>query len=229
MKEPSNAFGLAAGLPAVEALHAAWLFDLDGTLYPLRPVQLAMACELAVCSPHWLPALSRFRREQERQRHESRAEGASPYRRQLERAAAAGGLTIDALEGAVERWMQHRPGKWLRIFRRRSLIAEIAAFRNQGGRTAVVSDYPALSKLRAMRLTELFDVVVANGEAGGPLSLKPSPEGFLLAAERLAVAPRECLVIGDRDEADGDAARRAGMSFLHVRAFRGRSNAANLK
>jgi beta-phosphoglucomutase-like phosphatase (HAD superfamily) len=39
----------------------------------------------------------------------------------------------------------------------------------------------------------------------------------LLAAERLEVEPAACLVIGDRDDADGEAARAAGMAFRHIR------------
>lgn len=44
---------------------------------------------------------------------------------------------------------------------------------------------------------------------------KPSPETFLLAAERLGVAPSECLVIED-GEMGFEAARRAGMDFAVV-------------
>ena len=46
--------------------------------------------------------------------------------------------------------------------------------------------------------------------------LKPSPEGMRLAAERLQVAASDCLVIGDRWDADGAAAQAASMDFLHV-------------
>jgi beta-phosphoglucomutase-like phosphatase (HAD superfamily) len=60
-------------------------------------------------------------------------------------------------------------------------------------------------------------VVVASGEPGGPLRLKPHPNGMLQAAEALAVAPVRCLVIGDRDDADGLAARSAGMAFRLMR------------
>ena len=63
---------------------------------------------------------------------------------------------------------------------------------------------------------DLFEVVVANGEAGGPRWLKPDPDGYLSAAGRLGVAPERCLVLGDRADADGEAARRAGMTFRHV-------------
>jgi HAD superfamily hydrolase (TIGR01549 family) len=62
----------------------------------------------------------------------------------------------------------------------------------------------------------LFDVVIASGEPSGPPRLKPAPDGYLLAAERLGVVPAGCLVIGDRDDTDGEAARRAGMAFRRV-------------
>jgi HAD superfamily hydrolase (TIGR01549 family) len=112
--------------------------------------------------------------------------------------------------------MIRRPGKWLRVFRRRGLLQEIAAFRAAGGRTALVSDYPASAKLDALRVRTLFDVVVASGEPDGPHRLKPDPEGYLLAAERLDVPPPACLVLGDRRDADGAAAERAKMDFRLV-------------
>jgi len=106
-----------------------------------------------------------------------------------------------------------RPGKWITRFARSSLLTEVRDFKAQGGRTALVSDYPAERKLDALGCRELFDVIVANGEKNGPCRLKPDPEGYLLAARLLDVAPAACLVIGDRDDADGAAARAAGMSF----------------
>ncbi|MCB9916751.1 MAG: HAD hydrolase-like protein, partial [Planctomycetes bacterium] len=43
-----------------------------------------------------------------------------------------------------------------------------------------------------------------------------APDGYLEAARRLGVAPAECLVVGDRDDADGAAARAAGMAFRRI-------------
>lgn len=192
---------------------SAWLVDLDGTLYAALPVKLLMAVELALGGWRAAPLLRRFRQEHERLRCDPPAAGGSPYALQLERAAGAAGTSVAVLERTVGEWMIRRPGKWLRLFRRRGLLAEIAAFREQGGKTALVSDYPAREKLLALGAEALFDAVVANGEPDGPAGLKPSPEGFLIAAERLGVAPAACLVVGDRDDADGEAARRAGMAF----------------
>lgn len=112
--------------------------------------------------------------------------------------------------------MLERPAKWLWLFRRSALLEELASFRRGGGRLVLVSDYPARAKLAALGCGELFDAVVASGEAGGPRWLKPHPDGYLMAAERLGVSPARCLVLGDRVDADGEAARRAGMTFRHV-------------
>jgi putative hydrolase of the HAD superfamily len=194
---------------------SAWLVDLDGTLYHAAPVKAAMALELASAGLRVAPLLRRFRAEHERVRAADAASG-DPFARQLAGTALALGLEPATLQGVVEEWMFHRPGKWLRLARRRGFLAELAAFRAAGGRTALVSDYPARRKLEALGVSALFETVVASGEPGGPRSLKPSPEGVLTAAERLGVAPADCLVIGDRDDADGEAARRAGMHFRRI-------------
>jgi HAD superfamily hydrolase (TIGR01549 family) len=159
--------------------------------------------------------LRRFRQEHERVR-ELGLEG-DPFALQIQRTAEALGRSEGDVEGHVRRWMIERPGRWLSRFRRQALLAEIIEFRGAGGRTALVSDYPARSKLEALGASDLFDTVVASGEPGGPRRLKPHPEGYLLAAARLEVEPSACLVIGDRDDADGEAARAAGMAFRRIR------------
>jgi len=195
--------------------HDAWLVDLDGTLYAPRPVKLCMAAELSIAGWGALSTLRRFRSEHERLRHSQDAPS-DPYRVQVERTASALGLSTEQVERLVREWMLERPGKWLRRFRRAALLAELAAFRSAGGRLALVSDYPARLKLTALGCADLFEVVVASGEDGGARWLKPHPDGFLSAAERLGIVPARCLVLGDRTDADGEAARRAGMAFRHV-------------
>jgi putative hydrolase of the HAD superfamily len=194
----------------------AWLVDLDGTLYHSWPVKLLMGFELLCLGWNALPALVCFRREHERQREVSQNDGQSAFSRQLTEAARRSKLEPDRLETLVHQWMIQRPTRYLPLFARRGLLQEIAAFRASGGKTALVSDYPAQSKLRALGVSELFDVVVANGEEMTLSCLKPWPDGYLLAAERLGVAAAECLVIGNREDADGLAASRAGMAFRRV-------------
>lgn len=194
----------------------AWLVDLDGTLYTARWVKLAMAAELALGGWGAVSTLRRFRREHELLRDELDQDVESPFSLQVERTAAA--LSVDRVlvERHVTEWMIERPQKWIRRFKRQGLLDEISSFRAAGGKTALVSDYPASAKLAALEASGLFDSVVASGEAGGPRRLKPHPDGYLEAARRLNVPPNECLVIGDREDADGAAARAAGMAFRKV-------------
>lgn len=200
--------------------YKALLVDLDGTLYRAKPVQLAMALELLVVGLHRIPWLRAFRKEHEKMRIEARTVGAefppSPFRAQLRRTATKLGISEERLEPVVMQWMFERPGKWLKSAIHRVLVDELRAFRKAGGRTALVSDYPARRKLEALGVLDLFDQVIANGETDGLTRLKPDPDGYLLAAQRLGVAPEDCLVIGDREDADGLAAERAKMAFRLV-------------
>jgi len=190
--------------------------DLDGTLYHQSALRIAMVLELAVGGWGALPCLRAFRGEHERLRLETSAPSADSFRTQIRRTAARLGRTDGEVRRLVERWMIERPCRWLRPLRRRGLLNELSDFHEQGGKTALVSDYPARAKLAAMRIEHLFDVVVASGECAEPLRLKPWPDGYLKAADTLHVPPKDCLVIGDRIDADGQAARRAGMAFRRV-------------
>src|SRR5690606_29130256 len=135
--------------------HAAWLVDLDGTLYRPLPVKLAMAVELACLGWGALRVIRAFRREHEQLHEElgsdpSRVFQPSPFAEQVRRTALALGIAERAVHQIVEHWMIERPSRWLRAFRRRALLAELELLRRSGVRTALVSDYPAERKLAAL-------------------------------------------------------------------------------
>jgi HAD superfamily hydrolase (TIGR01509 family) len=66
--------------------------------------------------------------------------------------------------------------------------------------------------LAALKLSDRFETLVCAGEYE---KSKPDPEAFLLAASRLGVAPRECLVFEDT-EMGVQAAKAAGMAWVKV-------------
>lgn len=69
-----------------------------------------------------------------------------------------------------------------------------------------------IGSLSALGLLDKFDTLVcAEDYKRG----KPAPDGFLLAAERLGVAPAECLVFEDTDLGI-EAATAAGMASVKV-------------
>ncbi len=200
----------------------AWLLDLDGTLYREKPVKIWMGLELALLGPLHLPLLSTFRRQLEVLRHDLNRDPElrfepSPFDEQIRRTSEICGKSEDRVRTLVEEWMLARPGKWMRRVMRKDLLARVAEFRASGGKTACVSDYPAQKKLVALGIDSLFDVVVASGEEPALKRLKPSPDGFALAADKLEIPYEACRVFGDRQDADGEAARALGMQFEWVK------------
>lgn len=82
---------------------------------------------------------------------------------------------------------------------------------------AVVSDAPAREawlRLCYIGYHHIFDVVVTYDDTG---ERKPSPRPFLLALERLGVAPAEAIMVGDWVERDIVGAKRVGMLTAFAR------------
>lgn len=89
-------------------------------------------------------------------------------------------------------------------------IAWVKQLRNAGIKTAVVSSSRNChAVLRAAGIADLFDVRI-DGLTLAELNLpgKPAPDGFLLAAQRLNVAPQRAAVV--EDAISGVQAGRAG-------------------
>jgi HAD superfamily hydrolase (TIGR01509 family) len=68
------------------------------------------------------------------------------------------------------------------------------------------------ASLRSLHLLDKFQTLVCAGEYARS---KPHPEAFLLAAQRLGVAPERCLVFEDADIGI-EAATAAGMASVRV-------------
>jgi len=94
-------------------------------------------------------------------------------------------------------------------------IELIRALKEHGVKMAIASSAPVENiKLitRGLAVDNYFQVVVWGREV---TEGKPSPQAFLLAAKRLEVEPRNCVVIEDA-VAGVTAAKRAGMKCLAV-------------
>ena len=85
----------------------------------------------------------------------------------------------------------------------------------RGIKTAVFSDYRCVEdKIRAIGLEpKLFDYCEAAPELGG---LKPNRTLFERLLKIMRVKPEQALMIGDREDTDGQGARNGGMKYLKV-------------
>lgn len=197
----------------------AVLFDLDGTLYPKVGLRALMAVELALlpltcrsigdARTTWR-LLSGFRRIRE----ELRSLGDARTDLAIHQYTDAGrrlGVDAEDLAHRIDLWIHRRPLKYMRLVRRRGLIALMERLRGRGLRLGVFSDYPATDKLEAMGgLLAQLDLVL-DAEDDAVSALKPHPKGLLEAARRWKLSPDEVLYVGDRPAIDGAAAARAGM------------------
>jgi HAD superfamily hydrolase (TIGR01549 family) len=197
---------------------AALIFDLDGTLYPLRPVRIAVFKRLLwaylsqpIAGIQTLRALAAYRRAQELLRASER-HTTSLREAQVQTASQLSGLAAEFIEHCVSDWMEERPLQILPQFVHKDFVHLLESAKAGGMRTAVCSDYPARRKIEALGLSRWFDLIVSaqDPEIG---ELKPSPKILKFALEKLEVPAEQALYIGDRVEIDGAAAKRAGVHF----------------
>ena len=92
-------------------------------------------------------------------------------------------------------------------FARRAVAERIPVSVASGGPRDIVRH-----TLELMRLQDLFPVVVTPEDV---VHGKPAPDMFLLAAQKMGVAPARCLVFEDA-EPGIQAAEAAGMKWVHV-------------
>ncbi|HXG24577.1 MAG TPA: HAD family hydrolase [Chthonomonadales bacterium] len=194
----------------------ALLFDVDGTLYRQKPLRRAMALRLIrhyllqpMCLLRTARILRAYREAQEDLRKGSRSEG-SIANAQLQMAAERTGIGVEAVANCVNRWMEQEPLALLPRFRQPGLTELLHAACEKRLRLGVVSDYPAMEKLRALGIARYVEVVVTAQEPEVN-AFKPDPTGLKVALQRLRVAPQEVLYVGDRPEVDAVAACSVGI------------------
>ncbi|HJV66351.1 MAG TPA: HAD family hydrolase [Geomonas sp.] len=189
------------------------VFDVDGTLYDQRRLRALMARDLLL---HLVTRgdlrlyriLSAYRGRRERW-----GEREAPFGEEalIAETAAATGVASARVQEAVAEWMARRPLPYLAGCRYAGLAELFEALRRSGKKIGIFSDYPARDKLAALGVSA--DDTVSAGDPGVGF-LKPHPRGLQLLMERAAVKPEATVLIGDRAERDGLAARRAGARSL---------------
>lgn len=194
----------------------AVLFDLDGTLYPLEPVRRRMARALlvnAALRPLEGPRVVRVLRSFRSLREDMRALGDSAPSledAQYEEPARVLGLEPALVRRVVQEWMLERPLPLVGRHARTALRPTLAALKGWDLPVGVFSDYPVAGKLAALGVDDMVDVMAWATEPEIN-AFKPHPRGFLVAAERMGVAPGEVAYVGDRLDVDAAGAHAAGM------------------
>ena len=192
----------------------AVILDLDGTLYNKKglPLRLIMA-DL----PHML-MLGNERKARAELKGRWFGNEAEYYRTLYARVAELS----HSSPAKVQRWYERNyMPNMQRILRRHYRLEPwvegiMADLRSKGIKTAVYSDYGCLrERLEALGFDCTWVDAVADAPALG--GLKPNREAAMQLCSMLGVPPTETLMVGDRDDTDGESARSCGMRFLLVK------------
>ena len=182
---------------------AAYLFDCDGTIADSMPLHYVA----------WKQALGKWNCTFDEQTFY--AWGGMPTSDIIATLNKMQGLTM-----AVDAVCEEKENLYYEMLPELKAIAEVVehieaqhkqipfAVVSGGTRDVVVAS------LTALKLLDKFDVLVCAGEY---TKGKPDPEPFLLAAKKLGVNPKDCLVFEDT-EMGIQAATAAGMASVRVPA-----------
>jgi HAD superfamily hydrolase (TIGR01549 family) len=109
---------------------------------------------------------------------------------------------------------------------RENINGLLEVLKNNNIKLAVLSDYSHVKeRLDALGINKsLFDVVASNEEYG---VLKPHKRPLIDIAEKLNVKPENVLIVGDRDDTDGEGARMANMNYILI-ARNGKNHNENM-
>ena len=179
----------------------AYLFDCDGTIVDSMP--LHYKAWKHVLEPHDCP----FPEEQ------FYAWGGRPIREIMDTLNRMHGLSMP-----IEEMAKIKEKHYFSVMSELQAVPEVLHHIHEAhGRVpfAVVSGSARESVVRSLDtlgLLDRFETLVCAGEY---THSKPHPEPFLIAAERLGIAPEDCLVFEDTDLGI-DSAKAAGMGWVRV-------------
>ena len=205
-------------IPTLAENHRLVILDLDGTLYDKKGLSRRMVLH----APWDMLKMLAERKTRAEMKGIWQGEGfaESYYQRMAQR--------MHCSEKKAQAWYEKRYmplmvrmiGKYQRV--NDWVIPFVEECRSRGVKIVVLSDYThAKEKLEALGLdTQVYEWVGSTSELGG---LKPAAELMQTLTERMGVAAASCLVIGDREDTDGEMARKAGADFCLVFSERAQS------
>ncbi len=197
------------------------MFDMDGTLYSATLMRVGIMLELLgflIVRPFEAVKVIRvlrcFRIAHERLRTES--EVIFSLELQIEETARMSGCSVEDVNNVTNQWFFERSLKHVGNASIPGLVEVFEELQHAGVQICILSDYPVVEKLRVIGVSAYVAIAAASCDVE-VASLKPSPAGLKYLASKAGVEVGSVIMVGDRDDTDGAAARAAGCSFIRFR------------
>ena len=195
------------------------VFDVDGTLYSQGRLRRYILPQLALAAlrsgDRRLLAIIKVLREEREALAEAETEDFETAL--IARTAERCGCPPERARQVLREWLEERPLPMLRRCLVPGAPELFEAIRRSGRAIGILSDYPAREKLAAMGLSADHVVGASDPEVGVQ---KPSVVGFSRLMTLAGQDPAHTVLIGDRQERDGEVAARLRTRCL-IRAKRG--------
>jgi len=188
-------------MPSIKAI----CFDLDGTLYDL-PKQKKRLWKSMLRHPRVLKA---WQRETEAMRGKR---GEDIHGQIAQAVADRVGISLEKATKIINSVIfEAYPATFRETDLLPGLLDLFAQLDAAGIPRAIVSDHPAQAKLAGLGQSEGWACIVDCSAMG---ALKPLPDGLEHAAKAMAIPLSAVLLIGDRQDSDGEMAVNAGAHAL---------------
>lgn len=191
--------------------YSLYVFDLDGTLYDQPRLRMIMAWRLAtyyICHPLRIREvfiLQHFRKVKDAWTKNSSEEDI------MAKVAEDKGIAVDRVRDIVRRWIYDNPLSALVKTKDDKLIGWMRQLQSNGKKVVILSDYPTKDKLAALGVAADCEYSPDDERID---ELKPSPKGLLTVLADYGISGEDALMIGDRAEKDGAAAKAAGVDCM---------------
>ena len=197
------------------------IFDMDGTLYFQRGMQIRMALRLIshVFSEKGglkdLRIIQKYRKLREKWDSSNSLDEARLY------SAVADDLGMNAsrVRDVIREWMFEKPMDVVKECRDGALIETIERLISDGKKVCIYSDYPTEDKCRAVGLSG--DIPQYYCGKDDIKTLKPNPSAlFYIMNDHQDITRDKVIIVGDRADRDRACAENAGIDSIILGRFK---------
>lgn len=198
--------------------YKAYIFDVDGTLYSKRKMQLKMGLKLIshalkkIGNITELKYIKLFREYREMAEYKDKSVGEL-----VDIMSNIKHWNKEHVKSVIDFWMFEAPLEILRQSSYKNVISFINKEKSNGKIIAIYSDYPANDKLKAMGVGYNYVFTADDDEIKGQ---KPNENGMKYILAILDYPAEEILYVGDRDEKDGESAKMMGIHYMDIKKFK---------